>query len=557
MLCKRCGKPIVIDGKELDQREGDESLPSSRRTSTQPARSPRVSRPTHPTAGTAARPPSATASVPASRSGTSRPTTATGPGPASTAAGRSSGVPSAPARPLASPPRPASSPPRPRPSSPSASPEWIVAVNDRDPTQMATSQLVELYALSAVHADTAVWRTDDPTRRTPFDFPELAAALRARGLKPHSRSAPELPNFGEVSHDDPTVVATPGFGRAALPTYNESAFDEATVIAPAPIKELDGDSEPPAEPTLFMSTEALLSQASRYDDTGLGVARLPDDPAFVGRGSAAPADTEHPTRRIPLDQLPVDPRPPSQPQHPLPAGATPPAAGLPLAPPPGAPLAAAPGVPPAAPPAAFAALVPPPAPVPSFGDAALDPTQPPRRRHAGLWIFLIALLTLIAAVAAVYAYNRALLVRAVPQLGQLAPGLFPTTSPPAPPSVVPAPPLPTVTPGSSPHAGAVSANAKGTPSSAPPSPFQRETAVAVLQSTVPRAKECFDPEAKVYGGTVIVTFVPSGRVSNVSLHGQLEGTEVGTCVAGMFRGIHIPPFTGDPIPIAQPLALTP
>ncbi len=53
-------------------------------------------------------------------------------------------------------------------------------------------------------------------------------------------------------------------------------------------------------------------------------------------------------------------------------------------------------------------------------------------------------------------------------------------------------------------------------------------------------------------GRVEVTFQPSGRVSTVSfIQGPYNGTSVGGCILGKFRGAHVPPFSGGPTPVKK------
>jgi hypothetical protein len=50
---------------------------------------------------------------------------------------------------------------------------------------------------------------------------------------------------------------------------------------------------------------------------------------------------------------------------------------------------------------------------------------------------------------------------------------------------------------------------------------------------------------------VSVTFAPSGRATATSVAGELAGTEVGGCVARLFRAAKVPPFAGDPVTVSK------
>jgi hypothetical protein len=54
---------------------------------------------------------------------------------------------------------------------------------------------------------------------------------------------------------------------------------------------------------------------------------------------------------------------------------------------------------------------------------------------------------------------------------------------------------------------------------------------------------------------VSVTFAPSGRPTSVAVTGDLAGTTVGSCVARLFRSVHVPAFAGDPVTVAKSFAI--
>ena len=433
-------------------------------------------------------------------------------------------------------------------------PDWFVAVNDRDPTQMALTQLVELYVLGAVNANTSVWRVDDPTRRRPFDFPEIAAALHERGIEPTEPDRrSELPSFtDEEAGDERTVIASPSL-RERFPdlgVYSNSISDEA-----------DFD-----ERTVAMDQEALLrsysEEGARNDDNaGLGVARLPDDPEFAGLGGTG----AEPQVVLAVPATPVDglasrgasPAPPPPPPSPITAPQTPRvvdpindrsrSAGQPTEP----------QVQFASASASQAEQV------QSDDENRFDEMAPNRRTGCGrraLNLGLVAALVLACAVVALYLYDRNLIVQYVPQLRGFVPSLFPQDTAPVPfPSATPSPSSSDkhdrgVGAGGAAGEGEAAASAKAT---APKTPgaFDQQAMLKALAAAEHKARKCYDAEAGIDGGRVVINFEPTGRVSNVVPKGQLAGNKVGLCVAGYFKEVRIPPFAGEGVPVAHRVSL--
>ena len=176
---------------------------------------------------------------------------------------------------------------------PTMAPVWVVMVNDRDATQMSARQLVELYAIGAIHSRTTVWRVGTSECRTPFEFPELGAALTARGFVP-TTVVDRQRSFGESDQsDDATVVGYPvaagGFARSAYSQDEDDEFDdEATVAVPrgtALAHYLDdgwgseGADAAGDERTVTGDPRVFAARAADYDDDDpeLGVARLPSE----------------------------------------------------------------------------------------------------------------------------------------------------------------------------------------------------------------------------------------------------------------------------------------
>ena len=77
-------------------------------------------------------------------------------------------------------------------------------------------------------------------------------------------------------------------------------------------------------------------------------------------------------------------------------------------------------------------------------------------------------------------------------------------------------------------------------------PFDRGAAAAALGNV--NVQSCKKPDGPTGTGRVKVTFAPSGSVQTAVIDGApFEGTPVGSCVAGKFRGAHIPAFAGSPV----------
>ncbi len=80
-------------------------------------------------------------------------------------------------------------------------------------------------------------------------------------------------------------------------------------------------------------------------------------------------------------------------------------------------------------------------------------------------------------------------------------------------------------------------------------PFDKGAALSSLSGIASSLGSCKKPDGPTGSGKVTVTFEPSGNVSKVEfIEGPFGGTAVGGCIAGKFRGAHIPPFAGGAVP---------
>ena len=77
-------------------------------------------------------------------------------------------------------------------------------------------------------------------------------------------------------------------------------------------------------------------------------------------------------------------------------------------------------------------------------------------------------------------------------------------------------------------------------------PFDRGAAAAALGAIAGSVGSCKKADGPTGAGHVTVTFAPNGSVkAAVADSAPYQGTPVGGCVAGKFRGAHIPPFSGS------------
>jgi len=84
------------------------------------------------------------------------------------------------------------------------------------------------------------------------------------------------------------------------------------------------------------------------------------------------------------------------------------------------------------------------------------------------------------------------------------------------------------------------------PAAASDAPFDRGAAAAALGGV--NVQSCKKPDGPTGTGRVKVTFAPNGSVQTAVIDGApFEGTPVGSCVAGKFRGAHIPAFSGSAV----------
>jgi hypothetical protein len=104
---------------------------------------------------------------------------------------------------------------------------WTVAITDDQHEEMATNEVVELFAAGTINAETFIWKEGMDDWQMPFDIPVIAMALNARGFGP-GRAPAQPREIGrytdEPSHDQQTAVAQSPFDRS----------DDQTVVTASP-----------------------------------------------------------------------------------------------------------------------------------------------------------------------------------------------------------------------------------------------------------------------------------------------------------------------------------
>jgi hypothetical protein len=77
-------------------------------------------------------------------------------------------------------------------------------------------------------------------------------------------------------------------------------------------------------------------------------------------------------------------------------------------------------------------------------------------------------------------------------------------------------------------------------------------AKARLGATAEAVQSCKKPGGPTGSGRVVVLFAPSGAAQSVSVSGPpFEGTPTGACVAGRFRAVRVPAFSGSPFSVSK------
>ena len=104
------------------------------------------------------------------------------------------------------------------------------------------------------------------------------------------------------------------------------------------------------------------------------------------------------------------------------------------------------------------------------------------------------------------------------------------------------------------EAGKSSGAAKTNDSPAGNVAFDRGAAQAALSSV--NVSSCKKPDGPTGSGHVVVTFGADGNVVSAVVDAPpFSGTPVGGCVAGRFRGAHVPAFSGSPVKVGKSFSI--
>jgi predicted Zn finger-like uncharacterized protein len=82
-------------------------------------------------------------------------------------------------------------------------------------------------------------------------------------------------------------------------------------------------------------------------------------------------------------------------------------------------------------------------------------------------------------------------------------------------------------------------------------PFDRGAASAALSGAAGGAKGCKKADGPTGSTKVQVTFAPSGKATQATVGPPFAGTPTGSCIAGAFRGLSVPPFSGAPMTVSK------
>jgi predicted Zn finger-like uncharacterized protein len=127
----------------------------------------------------------------------------------------------------------------------------------------------------------------------------------------------------------------------------------------------------------------------------------------------------------------------------------------------------------------------------------------------------------------------------------------PTTAPPTPATATAATPGTPTTPTKPSETATKPDKPSEAPAASDAPPFDKAAAISALSAAAGNAQSCKTPDGPSGSGKVSITFMPSGRATNTQVSGDLAGTAVGGCVARLFRGAKIPPFSGDAVTVSK------
>jgi cytoskeletal protein RodZ len=86
--------------------------------------------------------------------------------------------------------------------------------------------------------------------------------------------------------------------------------------------------------------------------------------------------------------------------------------------------------------------------------------------------------------------------------------------------------------------------------------FDRAAAMSALGASSGAARGCKKDDGPTGTARVKITFAPNGSVTSSSVEGPpFAGTPVGGCIAGAFRGAHVPAFDGGPVTVTKSVSI--
>jgi hypothetical protein len=85
----------------------------------------------------------------------------------------------------------------------------------------------------------------------------------------------------------------------------------------------------------------------------------------------------------------------------------------------------------------------------------------------------------------------------------------------------------------------------------PGAPFNRKVAQALMSTAAARAAACRVPTDQKGPAVVVMTFEPTGKVSNVEVKPPYAGTPTGRCLELTFQALRMRPFTGAAVTLTQ------
>ncbi len=82
--------------------------------------------------------------------------------------------------------------------------------------------------------------------------------------------------------------------------------------------------------------------------------------------------------------------------------------------------------------------------------------------------------------------------------------------------------------------------------------FNKEAASAALGAATSNAEgQCASQPGNHGVGKVTITFMNDGRSTNAVVSGDFAGSPIGGCIARVFRGTHVPAFSGEPVRVSK------